>query len=57
MAVELSRGYRDDHRRWPFGAVIVVGRKIVGTGVNRVVELSDRASGRGTVRVQCLRSV
>lgn len=24
LAVELSRGYRDDQRRWPFGAIVVV---------------------------------
>ena len=41
MAVELSRGYHDDRRRWPFGAILVVGGQIVGTGVNRVVELHD----------------
>lgn len=25
MAVDLSRGYLDDRRRWPFGAVFVAG--------------------------------
>jgi guanine deaminase len=44
MAVELSRGYHDDQRRWPFGAILVVGGQIVGTGVNRVVELHDPAA-------------
>jgi guanine deaminase len=44
MAVELSRGYHDDQRRWPFGAILVVGGKIAGTGVNRVVELHDPAA-------------
>jgi guanine deaminase len=41
LAVELSRGYRDDKRRWPFGAVVVTGGMIVGRGVNQVVELND----------------
>ncbi len=40
-AIELSRGYLDDDRRWPFGALIVVGGEIVAEGVNRVVELRD----------------
>jgi guanine deaminase len=44
LAVELSRGYRDDQRRWPFGAIIVVGGQIAGKGVNRVVELHDPAA-------------
>lgn len=43
-AVELSRGYRDDQRRWPFGAIVVVGGQIAGQGVNRVVELHDPAA-------------
>jgi tRNA(Arg) A34 adenosine deaminase TadA len=42
--VDLSRGYRDDQRRWPFGAVVVVGGKIAGQGVNQVVELHDPAA-------------
>lgn len=41
MAVELSRGYRDDPRRWPFGAIVVIGGQIVGTGINQVAELND----------------
>jgi guanine deaminase len=41
MAVELSRSYRDDSRRWPFGAVLVGGGKILGQGCNQVVELRD----------------
>jgi guanine deaminase len=40
-AIELSRGYLDDDRRWPFGAVLVVGGEIVAEGVNQVVELRD----------------
>jgi tRNA(Arg) A34 adenosine deaminase TadA len=40
-AIELSRGYLDDDRRWPFGALVVVGGEVVGEGVNRVVETSD----------------
>jgi guanine deaminase len=44
MAVKLSRGYHDDGRRWPFGAILVVGGQVVGTGVNRVVELHDPAA-------------
>jgi tRNA(Arg) A34 adenosine deaminase TadA len=41
LAVELSRGYRDDPRRWPFGAVLVAGGAILGQGRNQVVELHD----------------
>jgi tRNA(Arg) A34 adenosine deaminase TadA len=41
LAVELSRSYRDDGRRWPFGAVLVSGGEIIGRGSNRVVELRD----------------
>jgi tRNA(Arg) A34 adenosine deaminase TadA len=41
LAVELSRGYRDDVRRWPFGAIVVSGGKIAGRGINQVVELHD----------------
>ncbi len=36
MAVELSRSYRDDPRRWPFGAVLVGQGKILGRGFNQV---------------------
>jgi guanine deaminase len=54
MAVELSRGYRDDPRRWPFGAVVAVGGRIAGTGVNRVVELNDPAAH---AEVMALRAV
>jgi guanine deaminase len=60
MAVELSRGYRDDPRRWPFGAVLVGQGEILGQGSNRVVELRDpsahaevmalRAAGRALGR-------
>lgn len=41
LAVELSSSYREDHRRWPFGAVLVSGDEIIGRGCNRVVELHD----------------
>jgi tRNA(Arg) A34 adenosine deaminase TadA len=41
LAVELSRSYRSDRRRWPFGALLVSKDKIIGRGFNRVVELSD----------------
>jgi guanine deaminase len=41
MAVELSRSYRDDRRRWPFGAVLVSEGKVLGQGCNQVVELRD----------------
>jgi tRNA(Arg) A34 adenosine deaminase TadA len=41
MAVELSRTYRDNPRRWPFGAVLVSEGKILGRGANQVLELRD----------------
>ncbi len=41
VAVELSRSYRDDPRRWPFGAILVGQGKILGQGFNQVVELRD----------------
>jgi tRNA(Arg) A34 adenosine deaminase TadA len=41
LAVELSRSYRSDGRRWPFGAVLVSGGEVIGRGFNRVAELSD----------------
>ncbi len=60
MAVELSRSYRDDRRRWPFGAVLVGQGKVLGRGFNQVVELRDpsahaeimalRAAGRALGR-------
>jgi tRNA(Arg) A34 adenosine deaminase TadA len=49
MAVELSRSYRDDPRRWPFGAVLVGEGKILGQGYNQVearnllMDLGDHA--------------
>jgi guanine deaminase len=52
MAVELSYGYREDQRRWPFGAIVVVDGKIAGTGVNQVVELNDPS---GHAEVMALR--
>jgi guanine deaminase len=44
LAVELSRSYRDDQRRWPFGAVLVTDGKILGRGFNQVAELHDPAA-------------
>jgi tRNA(Arg) A34 adenosine deaminase TadA len=44
LAVELSRSYRDNPRRWPFGAVLVAGGEIVGQGFNQVEELHDPAA-------------
>jgi guanine deaminase len=41
MAVELSRSYRDDPRRWPFGAIVVSQGEVVARGFNQVVELRD----------------
>ena len=41
MAVGLSRSYRDDPRRWPFGAIVVGQGEVVGRGFNQVVELRD----------------
>ena len=41
MAVKLSRGYLEDSRRWPFGAVVVADAEVAGRGVNQVVELRD----------------
>jgi guanine deaminase len=41
LAVELSRGFLHDERRWPFGAVVVVDDQVVGQGINRVEELHD----------------
>jgi guanine deaminase len=41
LAVELSRGFLHDERRWPFGALVVVEDQVVGQGVNQVVELHD----------------
>ena len=41
MAVELSRSYCHDQRRWPFGAILVADGKVLGQGFNQVVELHD----------------
>ena len=41
QAVELSKGYEQDQRRWPFGAILVVDGKIAGQGTNQVVKLHD----------------
>jgi tRNA(Arg) A34 adenosine deaminase TadA len=43
-AVGLSRSYRADRRRWPFGAVLVSGGEIVGRGSNQVEELNDASA-------------
>jgi tRNA(Arg) A34 adenosine deaminase TadA len=60
VAVELSRSYRDEPRRWPFGAILVGQGKILGQGFNQVEELRDpsphaeilalRAAGRALGR-------
>jgi guanine deaminase len=62
MAVQLSRCYLEDGRRWPFGAVVVADGEVAGRGVNQVVELCDptahaevlalRAAGRALGRHQ-----
>jgi guanine deaminase len=67
LAVELSRGYREDQSRWPFGALLVMDGEIAGQGVNQVVELHDptahaevmalRAAGAAVGRHQFQRSV
>jgi tRNA(Arg) A34 adenosine deaminase TadA len=44
LAVELSRSYRDDQRRWPFGALLVADGEIVAQGCNQVVDLHDPAA-------------
>jgi guanine deaminase len=41
LAVKISRSYREDQSRWPFGALLVIDGKIAGQGVNQVVELHD----------------
>jgi guanine deaminase len=41
LAVELSYGYREDRRRGPFGAIVVVDGEVAGRGINQVVELHD----------------
>jgi tRNA(Arg) A34 adenosine deaminase TadA len=41
LAVELSCGYREDRRRGPFGAIVVVDGEVAGRGINQVVELHD----------------
>ena len=41
MAVELSRSYRGDPRRGPFGAIVAGQGKVLGRGFNQVVELRD----------------
>jgi guanine deaminase len=44
LAVELSRSYGDDQRRWPFGAVLVADGEILARGFNQVTELHDPAA-------------
>jgi tRNA(Arg) A34 adenosine deaminase TadA len=44
LAVELSRSYHDDQRRWPFGAILVADGTILGQEFNQVVELHDPAA-------------
>jgi guanine deaminase len=44
LAVELSRSYRVDQRRWPFGAILVADGEILGRGFNQVEELHDPAA-------------
>jgi tRNA(Arg) A34 adenosine deaminase TadA len=41
LAVEVSRSYRDDQRRWPFGAILVADGEILAQGFNQVAELHD----------------
>jgi hypothetical protein len=38
-AVTLSRGYLEDGRRWPFGAVVVGGQLVLGPGVYEQLRL------------------
>jgi guanine deaminase len=40
-AIDISRRALNDEGRTPFGAVVVVGDKVVGEGTSRVVELRD----------------
>jgi guanine deaminase len=44
LAVELSRSYADDPRRWPFAAVLVADGEILARGFNQVAELHDPAA-------------
>lgn len=44
VAVELSRSFLHDERKWPFAALVVVDDQIVGQGVNQVVELHDASA-------------
>jgi guanine deaminase len=60
LAVQLSRGYENDQRRWPFGAILVADGEILERGFNQVEELHDptahaeimalRAAGRALGR-------
>ncbi len=40
-AIDISRRALEDEGKTPFGALVVVGGKIVGEGTSRVVELRD----------------
>jgi guanine deaminase len=40
-AIDISRRALDDEGKTPFGALVVVGDKVVGEGTSRVVELRD----------------
>jgi guanine deaminase len=41
QAIELSRHALEDEGKTPFGALVVIGGEIVGTGTSSVVELHD----------------
>lgn len=40
-AIDISRRALEDEGKTPFGALVVVGDKVVGEGTSQVVELSD----------------
>ena len=41
QAIELSRHALEDEGKTPFGALVVIGGEVVGTGTSSVVELHD----------------
>jgi tRNA(Arg) A34 adenosine deaminase TadA len=41
QAIELSRRSLEDEGKTPFGALVVIGGEVVGTGTSSVVELHD----------------